>query len=238
MKQKYIDRAKYEEAYKCARKVYTGDMRVTDAREHLRELGLNPNSALDFVYIFQHMLRGEVYKRAMSVEATEDFLMWIRRDYDDAHFRNALIALGEHIRYRRIPLKGHRAILAKYENEQMNMPKAKTALDDLDVQPIGNILPDKAKRISFVIERDENVRTFVIKRANGKCEFCGCEEFKLPGGQRYVEAHHIIALAKAGSDTVQDVIALCANHHREAHYGEDAEKLESKFIQRLAELNK
>ena len=76
------------------------------------------------------------------------------------------------------------------------------------------------------------------KRAKGKCEYCGCEGFILPNGQRYVEAHHIIALAKSGSDTIQNVIALCANHHREAHYGENAETLEEKLIQRLSELNK
>lgn len=62
--------------------------------------------------------------------------------------------------------------------------------------------------------------------------------FLLPSGQRYVEAHHIIALAADGRDTLSNVIALCPGHHREAHYGVDAETLESDFVIRLGDIQK
>jgi 5-methylcytosine-specific restriction protein A len=55
-------------------------------------------------------------------------------------------------------------------------------------------------------------------------------------GSLYVEAHHVIALSAAGPDTVENVIALCPSHHREAHYGKQADLLERKFILRLKEL--
>ena len=35
---------------------------------------------------------------------------------------------------------------------------------------------------------------------------------------------------------MSNVIALCANHHREAHYGENAEALEMDFINVLRNL--
>ena len=52
-------------------------------------------------------------------------------------------------------------------------------------------------------------------------------------GSRYVEAHHIIALGNDGPDTPDNVIGLCPEHHRQAHFGANAEKLESEFMRVL-----
>jgi len=109
-----IDRLQYEEAYRCARAVHNREMRLTDAKNRLKALGINPNSAADFVYIFKHMLAGQIYKRAMSAEATEDFILWIKRDYGQTEFRNALAALKEHIPYKGGAMRPHLAILEKY----------------------------------------------------------------------------------------------------------------------------
>jgi 5-methylcytosine-specific restriction protein A len=109
-----------------------------------------------------------------------------------------------------------------------------SAIDDLDADQIGNAAP---KRIAFsgsFFVRDDKVRQMVIKRAKGKCEFCGALGFKKPDGTFYVEAHHIISLAKQGPDTLDNVIALCSNHHREAHFGEGWEQLETELKVKLA----
>jgi 5-methylcytosine-specific restriction protein A len=76
----------------------------------------------------------------------------------------------------------------------------------------------------------------VIRRAKGKCEYCGEPGFEMPSGEHYLETHHVIALAKDGADTVKNVLALCAGHHREAHYGVRAEALEKQMIGILARL--
>ena len=55
-------------------------------------------------------------------------------------------------------------------------------------------------------------------------------------GSHYVEAHHVIALSALGPDTVENVIALCAGHHREAHYGKHAAVLEAAFLAKLREI--
>ena len=67
--------------------------------------------------------------------------------------------------------------------------------------------------------RSAEVRQRVLERASGKCEYCGTPGFQTPHGV-YLETHHIQPLAQGGSDRTENVIALCANHHREAHYGE------------------
>ena len=55
-----IDRQQYEAAYRLARRVDAGTMRLTDAKLELVKVGLNANSAADFIYNLRHMLRGEI----------------------------------------------------------------------------------------------------------------------------------------------------------------------------------
>jgi len=100
---------------------------------------------------------------------------------------------------------------------------------DLDPPP-GCSTPDRALRTGYSIKRDARVRQYVVKKANGKCEYCGELGFGMLNGGFYLEAHHIIQLANQGRDNVQNVIALCANHHRQAHYGLQAEELELEFV--------
>ena len=111
------------------------------------------------------------------------------------------------------------------------------AADDLAVTPEGNPCPDRAAVIVKVIKRDAQVRAHAIKRAKGKCEHCNVQGFVTTNGGFYLEAHHIIALCDSGRDTVDNVIALCPHHHRQAHYGKDAESLELEFIKTLEKLN-
>ncbi len=116
--------------------------------------------------------------------------------------------------------------------------RSELAVDDLASPPIGNISPDRAlstARWNYL--RDPKVREFVLSRAKGLCEYCGNEGFLLQSGRRFLEAHHIIALAKDGADTPQNVIALCPNHHREAHYGKAGPQLETEMIKRLIKLS-
>jgi hypothetical protein len=231
-----IDRRQYEAAYQLARQVDIGRVRLTDAKAELVKMGLNANSGADFIYILRHMLRGEIYKRAMSAPATEDFLKWIQRDYGEAALAQALKALALHIPFNGGAMNGHRELLARYQATIAPKPEPPTALDDLDAPPTGIGTPDRAKRTMHVFQRDPAVRAHVVKRAQGRCEYCRRQGFLLPNGNHYVEAHHIIALAKQGPDTLENVIALCPEHHREAHFGTEAEKLERGCMERLREI--
>jgi len=51
----------------------------------------------------------------------------------------------------------------------------------------------------------------------------------MKNGKNYLANHHIISLAHEGIDKVSNVIALCSHHHREAHFGINAEELEKEF---------
>jgi 5-methylcytosine-specific restriction enzyme A len=111
--------------------------------------------------------------------------------------------------------------------------QANDALRDLDDSPLGNSTPDRASAIRSTFIRDPQVRAYVLGIAAGQCEYCKEYGFLMPNGRHYLEAHHVISLAEDGRDTVDNVIALCANHHREAHFGASAEQLEIEFITRI-----
>ena len=117
---------------------------------------------------------------------------------------------------------------------EMEREKQRDGLDDLDI-PGGSDCPDRAKSISYPVVRDAKVPAYILERAAGKCEYCGKPGFLTNNGRHYLESHHIIALSEQGEDTVDNVIALCPGHHREAHYGKESESLERKFLIRIGE---
>lgn len=105
------------------------------------------------------------------------------------------------------------------------------ALEDLNELPEGVVEPEKTYRLTGAYARDTKVRSYVIARAKGVCEYCGEKGFLMSDGKsHYLEAHHIIALADEGKDTVENVIALCPKHHKEAHFGVNRMKLETEMV--------
>ena len=71
----------------------------------------------------------------------------------------------------------------------------------------------------IVFMRDPGVRAFALSRAAGRCEWCQRPGFTMHDGAVFLETHHVVPLGEGGADTVANVVALCPNHHREAHYG-------------------
>jgi hypothetical protein len=101
------------------------------------------------------------------------------------------------------------------------------------INDLGTDQPDRASAIVTTYARDWQVRSAVLKRANGLCEFCDTPGFLKSDGTRYLECHHIIALANEGADRVTNVIALCPNDHREAHFGQRADEIEKEMIAKV-----
>lgn len=69
--------------------------------------------------------------------------------------------------------------------------------------------------------RDPRVRAIVLARSGGICELTSVPGFQMVNGGVYLETHHIVPLSEGGPDTVENVIALSADAHRRAHYGDD-----------------
>jgi len=105
-----------------------------------------------------------------------------------------------------------------------------SAIDDLDEALSDSSPAIQGERLSKFYFRDFQVRQSVLSRAQGRCEYCGSQPFLKADGKPFLECHHIISLAEQGPDAMDNVIALCPNHHREAHFGEERIAREREFL--------
>tara|TARA_R110002153_G_scaffold169494_2_gene322349 strand:- start:605 stop:1423 length:819 start_codon:yes stop_codon:yes gene_type:complete len=87
------------------------------------------------------------------------------------------------------------------------------------------------------IERDGYIKLYALERAKGRCQLCEkAAPFLKKDGNPYLEVHHIDYLANNGSDTVDNVAALCPNCHRKMHSLElqkDIDKLKKLALEKL-----
>ena len=104
-------------------------------------------------------------------------------------------------------------------------------------EPPGSDAVRQREQAGLVYIRDARVRAVALKRAAGCCEYCGVPGFVRTDGAVYLETHHIVPLHEGGPDTVANVICLCPNHHREAHFGADAAALRDAFREQLRAMN-
>ncbi len=85
--------------------------------------------------------------------------------------------------------------------------------------------------------RADAIRRYALARSAGDCECC--EEpapFKTVEGEPFLEVHHILQVSDDGPDRPDNVIALCPNCHRRAHYANDKEDFKSRLLKRVSRL--
>jgi hypothetical protein len=134
--------------------------------------------------------------------------------------------------------KGNRAAW-KFVKDTMwyHRPTRPGPMEQLDaIDDIGTDTPSRVNTSGVTYARDPKIREAVKRRAAGKCEFCGELGFKCSDGTRYLECHHIIALANEGADRMTNVIGLCPKDHREAHFGERRAELEKEMMRKVMTL--
>lgn len=95
-----------------------------------------------------------------------------------------------------------------------------------DYQPTANHLS-----LSSYRERSASIRRYALARAAGSCEHCRSKApFTGADGRPYLEVHHILRLADDGPDLPTNVIALCPNCHRAAHFANDRALLHEQLL--------
>jgi 5-methylcytosine-specific restriction enzyme A len=99
--------------------------------------------------------------------------------------------------------------------------KSLSELRKAAVQSVGKEQSPKV-RTQVARYRSEALKQYAVKRANGKCEGCEAEAPFLTKKGPFLECHHVHRLSDGGPDLPENVIALCPNCHRRAHYAVDA----------------
>lgn len=79
----------------------------------------------------------------------------------------------------------------------------------------------RTKQIQNLIDRGSSISRSLKKILGAKCQVCGWEGFEKGNGDKFIEAHHITQLSEKveGSLCTENIVLLCANCHREVHYG-------------------
>jgi predicted HNH restriction endonuclease len=101
--------------------------------------------------------------------------------------------------------------------------------------------PQAKLKTSRTIERGHLGKA--VKKATGySCQLCEAlgmppHGFKKPNGVHYVEAHHVIPVSKLqiGSLAASNILSLCANHHRQMHYGNTSVEIREKVFEIVIE---
>lgn len=108
-----------EEIFDFALRVDRAEVTLATATDELvRVHGLNPSSANMTIRSLRHLLNGERYRRALTLDATDYFLGRIGEEYGSQGMRKALTGLSAHIDYRHttgVTVPGLQTILAKYQ---------------------------------------------------------------------------------------------------------------------------
>jgi 5-methylcytosine-specific restriction protein A len=88
--------------------------------------------------------------------------------------------------------------------------------------------------MSTSYQRDAAVVAWVLRRAAGRCEYCGRPApFLATNGVLFLEVHPVLPLSEGGEATPADMAAICPHCHREAHYGERALEVRGQLQQFL-----
>jgi len=114
--------------------------------------------------------------------------------------------------------------LSNYEENKA--PTAKTPLPELRRIALQSLtVGTSAKQVSkTTFIRSEAIRFYALKRASGICEGCNsAAPFQGKHGP-FLEVHHLTRLSDGGPDHPKNVIAICPNCHRRAHFSKDREE--------------
>lgn len=87
-------------------------------------------------------------------------------------------------------------------------------------------------------KRSEVVKEFARKHADGVCQGCGEDApFLNKKGRPFLEVHHLYRRSDGGADDPENVIAVCPNCHRRAHYGQENTEFNNRLIEKAEDRN-
>lgn len=99
-------------------------------------------------------------------------------------------------------------------NELINTDDGWSIFEDLNLE---KLLQEQTEKVVKLFKRNLTLAKSLKELYEGKCQICGFT-FKKENGENYSECHHLIPLGENGSDSLDNIIIVCANCHRMLHY--------------------
>ncbi len=130
-------------------------------------------------------------------------------------------------------------ILQSYEKLIEQIVEEKNLGDLLEIirSKLENIRKSTIETIQYL--RDHNVRKYAKIRSKGKCECCDSPApFITENEEPFLEIHHLVPLSDGGTDSPDNVVAVCPNCHQRFHHSKEREILTDKIFQKLRDLER
>ncbi len=226
-------------AYKLSKKVFESKLTFKEGQQQLVGADqMNSNSAADYINDFRCLIEGKRFTRTLNAFSMEYFIENIYNDFGSNGLSNALSALKQHFEYyeelQNITMHKTRAIYNKYlafsiespdEQEQDEIIKTLTRQNKNKQEILEELINLKLTDPAVVtintksFKRDNRTIAQIKMLRNFKCQICSTS-IKKKDGTFYIEAAHIKPKFQKGRETLDNILLLCPNHHKEFDYGD------------------
>lgn len=88
-----------EKSFEMGKERFLGKISLQEAVNNLEQIGVNSNSARDYIYLYIHLRNGELFKRRANEFAINYYLENIYKENGIDALKNALVALSKHFEY-------------------------------------------------------------------------------------------------------------------------------------------
>ena len=213
----YVDRYRPDGVFEYFGEGQVGDMQLRAGNRAIAEHSVKGKSLLLFRKTGECLrFEGEIVCEGFHYEAACD---------RNSLTRNAIV----------FELRTLEAVAEKVEEEPASTGMPLTDLRQLAfaAAPESSQVTSQGKR--NIYQRSQDVRNYVLARANGNCEGCSAAApFYRKDGTPYLEPHHLRRLSDGGPDHPAHVIDLCPNCHRRVHIGADGVTYNAKLKEIMA----
>jgi predicted HNH restriction endonuclease len=244
-------------AYELSKKVYEKKISRKEAVQLISAQDkMNLGSATDYISNFKYLVEGRKFARTLNTFSMRYFLENIQKDFGWLVLDNAIRALSEHIEYyegiqekiKGRPIRMHN-MRGLYDEYITLIPDENK--DELEQKEVIRIVSKEGKSKVELLEelrqvKDSDAEIVEIKGKGYKrdnvtiakikllydfrCQICGLS-IRKKDGTRYIEAAHIKPKHLKGCETLDNIILLCPNHHKEFDLGES--KVENHTIESI-----
>lgn len=198
-----------------------GDMRMASGNKAILEHAHNRKS----VHVFEYTRKA--YVRYIGLAECLGYHEEIRPD-SEGNYRTAIVF---HLTIDSIeePVSSSQPKLLNDLKDPKQLKK-KNINELREAALASNLKMTSSKQIrEAVYYRSLALKLYVSTRSKGVCEGCGLKApFNTKNGP-FLECHHVHRLADGGPDHPKNVVALCPNCHRRAHFAEDAKAYNNKL---------
>ncbi|MEE9408692.1 MAG: HNH endonuclease [Polaribacter sp.] len=229
--------------YSISKRIYEGKITKKDGILRLtQETDLSESySNIIVTSIYPKLFEGEVIKRTTSNVIFRNFLEFIKRDYGNENLFKALNSLKQHIDYIKIANKDSKVTLRKIYAEYLELYKkdiSEFERNEIEQNEIIESFKEKSRReIKIELDnlpkfeteeiiinqkkykRDNKAIALIKILRKNECQICG-EFIRKKDGTKYIEACHIKAKREKGNESLENIILLCPNHHKEFDLGD------------------